>query len=241
MHKAALFAMIEKRGEGMKRIAVLTIGQTPRPDITADLQALLPGVRLTEYGALDCLTREQAQTMLGYPGHGELLVTRMGQDREMIRLDGEKLMVRLQACIDRAEQAGAQALLMACTGKFPAYRHTVPLILPGVCQREETGELAAGRQIGVLIPNEDQREQIAGWWALCGLPQVLVAAADPFGPPEQIVRAAWMLKEQGAQVLCLDCFGYTLAHQAAVMEAAGLETVLPRRVIARQAYEQIEV
>ena len=45
----------------MFTIAVITIGQSPRPDITSDLRKLLPeGVCMTEYGALDGLTRQQA-------------------------------------------------------------------------------------------------------------------------------------------------------------------------------------
>ena len=46
----------------MFTIAVITIGQSPRPDITSDLRKLLPeGVCMTEYGALDGLTRQQAE------------------------------------------------------------------------------------------------------------------------------------------------------------------------------------
>ncbi len=226
----------------MTHFALLTIGQTPRPDIADDLRALLPGdILIKEYGALDGLSRAEAQALLGYPGHGELLVTRMGTDRQMIELDGEKLMARLQICIDRAEQEGARLLMMGCTGNFPAYRHTAPLLLPGVCQREATKALARGRTIGVLIPNERQRAQIAGWWAACGLPDVLLAAADPFADTQAVVQASLSLKAQGAAILCLDCFGYTLAQQTAVMRATSLQVVLSRQVIAQQAFQQIEV
>ena len=63
----------------MFTIAVITIGQSPRPDITSDLRKLLPeGVCMTEYGALDGLTRQQAEEQFGYRGRGELLITRMG-------------------------------------------------------------------------------------------------------------------------------------------------------------------
>ncbi len=226
----------------MVQIAVLTIGQTPRPDITADLLALLPAdVTLWEYGALDGLSRTEAERLLGYPGHGELLVTRMGAEQQMIELDGEKLMARLQVCIDRAEANGADLLLMACTGNFPDYRHSVPLLLPGRYQREQTKQAAQGRKVGVLIPNGGQRAQIAGWWADCGLTDVLLAAADPFVSPQQTARAALELQKQGAAVLCLDCFGYTLAHQYAAEQATGLPIILPRRVIVEQAFQQLEV
>ena len=50
----------------MRVVAMLTIGQTPRRDITDDLRQLLPeGVVLREYGALDGLTRAEAECLCG--------------------------------------------------------------------------------------------------------------------------------------------------------------------------------
>ena len=51
----------------MPVISMLTIGQTPRPDISGDLRQLLPPHwELREYGALDGLTRREAETLCGY-------------------------------------------------------------------------------------------------------------------------------------------------------------------------------
>ena len=51
----------------MPVISMLTIGQTPREDIARDLRQLLPdGWELRQYGALDGLTRRQAEAQLGY-------------------------------------------------------------------------------------------------------------------------------------------------------------------------------
>ena len=72
----------------MPVIAMLTIGQTPREDIAGDLRQLLPaGWELRQYGALDGLTRAEAEQLCGYEGRGELLVTRMaGDSRQMSEL-----------------------------------------------------------------------------------------------------------------------------------------------------------
>lgn len=221
-----------------KTIAILTIGQTPRRDITTDLEGFLPdGVGLAEYGALDGLTAEQAAKQFGYDGRGERLITRMGPAGAMLSVSGEKIMAQLQTCIHRAEADGAQLLLLACTGIFPQYRHRVPLLLPGACQREQTLKLTAGAAVGVVIPNPDQREQITQWWQASGAENLLLDVADPFGDPQQVVQAALRLKTAGAKVLCLDCFGYTAAQQAAVARVTGLETVLPRAVLCQMARE----
>ena len=224
----------------MPVISVLTIGQTPRDDITADLHRLLPEtIKLQEYGGLDGLSRTEAEALCGYTGEGELLVTRMAGEREMIRLSAERIFARLQDCITQAEAEGAQVHLMACTGNFPAYLHERPILYPGVCQRQAA--LRLGGPVGVLIPNEGQRAQIAGWWAECGAADVKMAVADPFGPVEAVAAAAKELAEQGAQVLCLDCFGFTLEQKQAAERATGLPVVLPREVLCEMAKEALYV
>lgn len=224
----------------MAVISVLTIGQTPRTDITSDLRRLLPEtIKLQEYGGLDHLSRAEAEALCGYIGEGELLVTRMAGEREMIRLSADKIFARLQDCITRAEAEGTQVHLMACTGNFPAYVHKRPILYPGVCQRQAA--LRLGGPVGVLIPNADQREQIAGWWTECGAPDVKMAVADPFGSVEAVVQAAKELAEQGAQVLCLDCFGFTLEQKLAAERETGLPVVLPREVLCEMVKEALYV
>ena len=222
----------------MPVISMLTIGQAPRPDISNDLRQLLPqDWELREYGALDGLTRREAEALCGYDGQGELLVTRMAGDSRQMELSAEKVFVRLQDCITLAEKEGADLHLMACTGNFPSYIHEKTILYPGVCQRQAA--LAIDRRVGVLIPNAAQTEQIRGWWAQCGAPHVLLAAADPFGPVSGVEDAARRLKAQGVHILCLDCFGYTLAHKRAAEWAAGLSVILPREVLCQMAKEEL--
>lgn len=221
----------------MPVIAMLTIGQTPREDIAGDLRQLLPaGWELRQYGALDGLTRAEAEGLCGYEGGGELLVTRMAGDNRQIALSADRVFARLQDCIVRAERDGPDLHLMACTGNFPSYSHQKPILYPGLCQRQAA--LKQGLPVGVLIPNEAQRRQIAGWWADCGAHDVLLAVADPFGSGDAVTAAVDQLKQQGAGLICLDCFGYTLAHKRAA-EACGLPTVLPREVLCQLAKEEL--
>ena len=222
----------------MPVISMLTIGQTPRPDISGDLRQLLPTHwEVREYGALDGLTRAEAEALCGYQGQGELLVTRMAGDSRQIELSAEKVFARLQDCITLAEKAGADLHLMACTGNFPPYIHQKTILYPGICQRQAA--LAVDSRVGVLIPNTAQTRQIAGWWTQCGAPAVLLEAADPFGAAAGIERAAKKLQEQRAKVLCLDCFGYTLEHKRAAEMATGLPVVLPREVLCQMAKEEL--
>lgn len=222
-------------------IAVITIGQAPRPDITQDLKRLLPeNFRITEYGALDGLTRQEALSRFGYRGRGELLITRMGGSGQALKVDGDAIMRQLQTCIRRAEADGAHAAMIACTGIFPAYQHKIPLFLPGAAQRSQALRLAGDRPIGVLIPKEDQKEQITQWWRESGADNITFGIADPYGDPDEILRAAKELTAAGAQVLCLDCFGYTVCQQREVEQTTGLVTVLPRKTLIEEIVTRLE-
>lgn len=223
-------------------IAVITIGQAPRPDITSDLKSLLPeGYRMKEYGALDGLTRQQAQEQFGYRGSGELLITRIGGSGAALRVDGDKIMQQLQTCIHRAETDGADAVLIACTGVFPKYQHRIPLLLPGEAQRRHTLDLAGNGLIGVVIPKENQKEQITQWWRNSGAHNTVFGIADPYEDPRHILETALILKAAGAQILCLDCFGYTIDQQQAVRQITGLETVLPRAVLVENLVNTLQI
>ncbi len=224
----------------MQKLAILTVGQTPREDILQDLKSYLPeGYLLTEYGVLDGLTREEADRRYGYRGEGALLISRM-RDQGPVLLDGDKAAQGMQLCIDRAEQAGVDLLMMACTGHFSELRHKIPLIMPGAVQRSKTIQLARGGAIGVIFPNKDQRVQVIGWWKDSGVQVELLEPASPYSGDEEVVEAALRLKAAGAKVLCMDCFGYSAAQKKAVCQAAGLETVLPREGLAELAVEILD-
>lgn len=225
----------------MCTIAIVTIGQTPRRDITEDLKSLFSEhCVLKEYGVLEGLSSDEAIRQFGYEGKGELLITRIGENCRTIRVAGEKIKAKLQDCICRAEADGADLILLACTGAFPEYQHSIPLLLPGACQREKAIERAQGETIGVVIPDANQMSQIKQWWTDSGAQKLLLDVADPYGDTEKIVQAAIRLKKAEAKVICLDCVGFTTAQQTAVAAATGLETVLPRAVLSQMLRERLK-
>ena len=58
------------------QIGLVTIGQSPRVDLTPDLARLLPGVRFVERGALDGLSQMECTGLAPEAGE-EALVTRL--------------------------------------------------------------------------------------------------------------------------------------------------------------------
>lgn len=213
------------------KIGAITIGQSPRVDMTGDMLSRFPDdLELAEYGALDQYSRQEIEANF-FPKPGdEVLVSRM-RDGSQVKFSGACVNPLLQDCIRRAEQDGAAAIILLCTGSFPEFEHTVPLIRPQPLFHSVAQKLADGRKIAVMVPEPDQVEQAVEWWSKSGV-EAVVTSASPYGNVENIVEAAAKLKNSGAAFLCLDCMGFTSEMKQVAGEASGLPVLLPRTLVA---------
>lgn len=213
-----------------RRIAAITIGQSPRTDMTADSFARLPGdLEVAEYGALDPFTREEAIQRFS-PGPGdEVLVSRL-RDGSQIRLSGEAVTELLQASIRQAEKDGAAATLLLCTGEFPEFQHEKPLITPMPLLHATARVLAGRRKVAVLIPDPEQVEPSVRRWRESGL-EALVVSASPYKDIAEVERAAAGLRGCDAALLCMDCMGYTVEMKGLAARASSLPVLLPRTLM----------
>ena len=110
-------------------VGLVTIGQSPRPDIVPDMAAIIgPGVDIREAGALDGLTRAEVDA-LKPTGDDEILVTRL-TDGTGVFVGKQKIVRLVEERIARLERDGAQLTALLCTGAFPPLRATRSLIQP---------------------------------------------------------------------------------------------------------------
>lgn len=220
----------------MKRLAVITIGQSPREDITGEFRALLSSnMTLIERGALDTYTLEQVQRDLTPQPGQEVLVTRM-RDGTSVIINGAIVPSLVQECVDWAENEGVDGIVLLCTGTFRDLRHRVPLISAQPLLHAVVKAVAAEQKVGVLTPDASQVGQARAWWRASGV-EAVVVPASPYGSREDVVSAAQMLKQEDIALICLDCMGYTVEMKQQVAEATGKPVILPRSLVARVADE----
>lgn len=213
------------------KIGAITIGQSPRVDMTGDIMTRFPkDLQLVEYGALDQYTLEQVQEKFSPHEGDEILVSRM-RDGSQVRLAGHHVDKLLQNCILRAEKDGVSAIILLCTGRFPLFRHTVPLIRPQPLFYSVAKKLADGQKIAVMVPDGAQEQQAKEWWGSAGV-DIQVVSASPYGEIEKIRAAARSLKGCGAPFLCMDCMGFSQEMKRVAGTASGLPVLLPRTLIA---------
>lgn len=214
------------------KIGLVTIGQSPREDVTRDIAPILgPGFQLLEAGALDSLTPREIEQLA--PGPGEYVLVSRLRDGSWARMGESRLLPLLQNCITRLEGQGVSQILLLCSGQFPQpFRCSVPLLLPGELLSALVPILAPGGRLLVVTPDPLQREQCRRRWQPYAA-QVTVACASPYQNPEELEVLAASLRGSDAQLLVLDCIGYTSAMKDLFARRLGIPVLLPRTLLAQ--------
>ena len=225
----------------MKTIGVLTIGQAPRADDTAaELRLTLgPGYTVVERGALDGLSRAAIADLA--PEAGEYLLITLLADGSSVTLGKPKILPLLQRQIDAFGADAVDAVLLLCTGTFPEFKSERAIVQPQpVLYRMMVGLAGASRRIGALTPLAGQLAQARAKWRDFGVDPIL-GVASPYDGAGEIESAARDVAEQGADVIFMDCMGYSLDMKARARAAAGgRPVVLARSAIARVLAEIVD-
>jgi protein AroM len=209
------------------RAAFVTIGQSPRPDVTPALLARIgPGIDVVEHGALDGLDAAGVAAMA--PGPGEpRLVTRLKDGTEAV-IGKVKTQERLQALFDRLDGEGYDALVLLCTGYFPGLGAKTLLVEAQRVVDHMTHALAEGAgKLGIMVPHE---AQIAEFHDVAP-PGVTVtgAHASPYSG-DRFADAGGELA--GCDLIVMHCMGYGDAQRDAVRAASGRPVLLAQRMLA---------
>jgi protein AroM len=155
-----------------KTIGALTIGQSPRPDLVAPLENLLPRCRILQAGALDGFSLEELPdtTNAAFP-----LVTQI-QDGSVVTVEESFIAPKLQQALEQLEAQGVAATLLLCAGTFAHLQSRRLLFKPfeigcGVLR-------ALGmKSLGLIAPFVEQESPIRQRWEKSGW-QTTVWTAD---------------------------------------------------------------
>lgn len=220
----------QARQEGAiaSRIAFITIGQSPRPDVVpALLESVQTPLTPHEFGVLDTLD-DAAIAALAPTRDEPRLVSRLRDGRQVV-MRHDAVETRLAALLTDLDTRGYNLIVLLCTGRFPAWRFRTPFIEPQHVVDHFAQGLAAGAgSIGVLLPDPRQAETFGPVGAL----PTRFAASSPYLPnPDQDLRAAGQaLADTG--LIVMHCIGYAEPMRRIVAQASGRPVLLARRLVA---------
>lgn len=218
----------------MKRIGLLTIGQSPRDDVVPEIRELLPrGVEIKEAGALDGLTPNEIAAHRPASKQGTL-VTRLASGQEVV-VDSDFIHKRLDAQI-RTLEGQVELMGLLCSGSFPRLSSRVPLLVPHRLLLGFLLALSLPGPLGVLVPAPKQVtpavEEIRG----LGMPAI-GGSASPYTQGRRVAEAAQSLVDEGAAAILLHCFGYDLSMKAEVQAVTRRPVILVRSHFAQALAE----
>lgn len=236
------------RRPAMRKVAAITIGQSPREDLTPDLHRILsPNIELCEFGALDGLKADKLKKLIQQqispvsvtPSSPcqRLLVSRL-RDGSEITFPEEIIIPLVQDCISKAELSGCEATLLLCTGEFPEFEHQRPLLIPRRLIYNILPPLVGKQKLGILLPNSEQkRDYIEHFDLFChGLhrDQLSIYTASPYQSEDGVIlQAKKMSDDAEPSLIYLDCFGYTIHMKKIIEKITGIPVLLPRTMMAR--------
>ncbi len=219
----------------MKKLGLITIGQSPRTDVLPDIEPIFGReIELHHAGALDGLTKEEIAAFA--PQDGDYVLISRLRDGSHAVFAERCILPRLQACIDRLESEGVSMILFLCTGAFPGFRSRVPLYFPCRILNGAVPALAPRARIAVVTPKAEQLEQTAEKWK--GFVEYAeVVVASPYGEPSELDDAADKVSKLDVDLAVLDCIGYTVEMKRRFRARSGKPVVLSRTIAARTIME----
>lgn len=219
----------------MKKLGLITIGQAPREDVTVDLLPIFgPDIELHQAGALDGLTAQDVAAFA--PETGDYVLISKLKDGSSVVFAERHILPRLQECIYTLEAKGVELILFLCTGKFPEFKSSVPLVFPCEVLNGVVPTLTNRSKIAVIVPTPEQVEQCAEKWQTF-VQAVQVRAASPYGEAWELEKAAAEVAQMDVDLVVLDCIGYTSAMKEKVRQISGKRVVLSRTIAARVVME----
>ena len=226
----------------MRKIGMLTIGQSPRDDIMSVMGRYLPtDVEVIQRGALDGLELPEVDE-LG-PRAGERPLVSTMRDGTEVTLTHRSVVPLMQEGVDALADQGAESIVILCTGGFGELRSDrATLVDAGSLIRGVVTSLAKNARLGVIQPSAGQVPKTTAEAAeIWGGLDVVMTSASPYAGPEASARdwdhAAEELREENVDLVLLNCMGMDESMKQVVRRVTQKPVMLASAVVARMVDE----
>ena len=216
------------------RVGLITIGQTPRPDLVSDLSQFWNNqFEIIQEGALDGL--DDSEIALLEPAAGESdLITRLADGRA-VYVSHHRLTPYIQAAIERSCKKRVSIAVIACTGGFDSLQAAVPIIQPcHVLEHSVAAILERGKSVALIVPTEGQVQEAKNRWSERGYLVNTVHIASPYeGKQELIHRLSEDKQVTLADSVIYDCFAFGPDYITDLSGTYRGPTFVPRVLVAK--------
>lgn len=212
-------------------IGLITIGQSPRVDITPHIANILgPQVDITEIGALDDV-EDPLRSEYRYRGEpGPVFATRL-RNGDPIEVSESALLPLIRNCVSRLQTQGIAVFGLLCTGEYHALDDIPGLVRPYGLLHRVTDSLISKGKLGIMIPTPHQTSAKRAEWRTPER-EAFVCAASPYRGDQEIGAACVELRAAGVDMIVMDCLGYSWEMKARVRAEVGVPVIMAGSLLA---------
>jgi len=215
----------------MKKIGLVTIGQSPRSDILPDMMMILGNeYEVLEVGALDDYSTADIKK-LKIKEDDAILVTRM-KDGTEVKVTKEFVVPKIQQGINQLDKEGINVILLLCTGKFPEFKSKSLIVMPSELVRGAVNASLRKGRLGIVYPAEEQTTKAKEEWGHEGL-TVYADWASPYGGEKSVEALAARLSKKDLDLILLNCMGFNYRMKQLVAEKTKKPVIQANALVAR--------
>jgi protein AroM len=219
----------------MKRLGLITIGESPREDVTPILKKAIPDHEIVQSGVLDRMTKKEAESAFMPNKDDKYILTSRFQNGDSVVMSREKITPIVQEKITQLEDKGISIIFLLCTGVFQGLktRHAF-LIEPEKVIPPIISGILGDKKLGIIGPLKKQENILKEKWGHFNI-QPIYEQASPYNYEQEEIRtAAQNLIQKGADIILLDCMGYVETMKLSVeKEVEEIPVVLSNSLLAK--------
>ena len=227
------------RKERRKKLGIITIGQSPRPDVVKDMSPFFgENVQILERGALDGLPLEKIKALS--PERGMLPLGARLSDGTGVVIAKEKILPFIKRAVAEMNEKKASLILLLCVGSFPAWESESLVVHPQrIIDRCVDGLIDKKCRLGIVIPISEQED-----WARKNFshitPHLTVTDISPYSDGRRLSRAKKVLKEADCDLIVMYCLGFTREWAREIRVFTGKPVILSSSLVARTIGELLD-
>jgi protein AroM len=223
----------------MKKIGIVTIGQSPRPDVVKEMSPFFgENINILERGALDGLAIEQVKELS--PERDMLpFCTRMSDGTEVI-IAKEKIIPLIQQSIQELNENNVSIVLLLCVGSFPYFESNALILYPQrIVDRCVESLVDRTHHLGIVIPLPEQEDWARDNFSLI-TPQITITDISPYSDLSRLPHAIEELQDANCDLIVMYCMGFTREITKEVRRLTGKPVILSNSIVARTIGELLE-
>lgn len=214
-------------------VALVSIGQSPRPDIAGDFTLLCnQAFTLLDIGALDDVSPEEIASLA--PAHGESDLITKTRDGQVVYLSHDRLEPYMEIALAKAAKQGADWAVISCTGDFSRLHSSIPVLMPNqILAHSVASVLKQEDKLILIVPTEGQAGEATKRWEKRGYIVARVLVESPFGDHHalfELLQHDQVARE--AQAVIADCFGFDVGFKNSVAKVYPKPVFVSRNLIA---------